>query len=278
MALRFSDRIGKTKPKTELLKEGLSEEAANSLWSVIYDYVSFKSNKRDYNKKYTELSDFYRLLWVVFFKRPVDTITYFKSGQVNRSQAISYVRGWYFDVEWYDKLNLVEFIFGDVDEEWRDRCNLFLKNEFSAYRFVDNIIVEINSKEEIVEIEKALNIDDKFRPIKTHLSTALKLLSDKKSPDYRNSIKESISAVEALAGIIIGNGNLTLGQALKEVDKKHKLPGSLKSAFSKLYGYTSGESGIRHALLEEDYTVDIEEARFMLVACSAFVNYLVAKM
>jgi hypothetical protein len=54
------------------------------------------------------------------------------------------------------------------------------------------------------------------------------------------------------------------------------LHGALRSAFEKLYGYTSDESGIRHAILE-DPAVGFEEAKYMIVACSAFANYLAAK-
>jgi hypothetical protein len=52
--------------------------------------------------------------------------------------------------------------------------------------------------------------------------------------------------------------------------------GALKSAFNKLYGYTSDEDGIRHAILEES-NVGFDEAKYMIVVCSAFVNYLTAK-
>lgn len=68
----------------------------------------------------------------------------------------------------------------------------------------------------------------------------------------------------------------TLGPALSAVDKKAKLHPSLKEAFQKLYGYTSDAQGIRHALMDEP-TLDVEDAKFMLVSCSAFVNYLVVK-
>lgn len=60
---------------------------------------------------------------------------------------------------------------------------------------------------------------------------------------------------------------------MKEVEKKIELHPALKEAFNKLYGYTSNADGIRHALLEED-TLDFEDAKFMLVSCSAFINYL----
>ena len=52
----------------------------------------------------------------------------------------------------------------------------------------------------------------------------------------------------------------------------------MKRGFSALYGYTNDERGIRHALLDQDAArVDEAEALFILGACAAFVNYLVAK-
>ena len=47
---------------------------------------------------------------------------------------------------------------------------------------------------------------------------------------------------------------------------------ALEGAFSKLYRYTSDESGIRHALMEGGREVTFDEAKFMLVTCSAFIN------
>jgi hypothetical protein len=103
------------------------------------------------------------------------------------------------------------------------------------------------------------------------------LFSDRKSPDYRNSVKESISAVEAICKIITGDEKATLGQALKKLeDKGLHLHAALRNAFSSLYGYTNDAEGIRHALLEEP-TLDFDDAKFMLVSCSAFVNYLAAE-
>ena len=57
-------------------------------------------------------------------------------------------------------------------------------------------------------------------------------------------------------------------------DSGVKIHPALKGAFSKLYGYTSDASGVRHAgeLGGKDST--FEEAKFMLVSCCAFVNYL----
>lgn len=104
------------------------------------------------------------------------------------------------------------------------------------------------------------------------------MLSDRKNPDYRNSIKESISAVETICRRISENPNATLGDALNELVKggKIKFHGALLNAFKSLYGYTNDADGIRHSLMEEE-SLDQEDAIFMLTSCSSFVNYLTVK-
>lgn len=63
---------------------------------------------------------------------------------------------------------------------------------------------------------------------------------------------------------------------MKEIAKRAEIHKGLQSGFLKLYGYTSDEGGIRHAILEEK-SIGFDEAKFMLVACSAFVNFLIGK-
>jgi len=103
------------------------------------------------------------------------------------------------------------------------------------------------------------------------------LLSDRNAPDYRNSIKESISAVESLVASVLKPEKGTLGQLIKRLEDEIGLHPALKQAFSSLYGYSSDEGGIRHALTEAE-RVDFNDAKFMLVVCSAFVNFVEGKM
>ena len=63
---------------------------------------------------------------------------------------------------------------------------------------------------------------------------------------------------------------------MKKLAGKSEIHGSLMAGFLKLYGYTSDEDGIRHAILDEP-NVGLVEAKYMLVSCSAFVNYLIEK-
>jgi hypothetical protein len=105
----------------------------------------------------------------------------------------------------------------------------------------------------------------------------MKLLSDREDPDYRNSIKESISAVESACQTITGERKATLGDALNRIETHMHLHGALKSGFKKLYGYTSDEDGIRHAILDEK-DISFSDAKYMLVSCSSFTNYLIGKV
>jgi len=59
-------------------------------------------------------------------------------------------------------------------------------------------------------------------------------------------------------------------------DKGVEIHPAFEGALEKMYGYTSDAQGIRHALLDES-TLDSADALFMLVSCSAFVNYLKGK-
>ena len=86
-------------------------------------------------------------------------------------------------------------------------------------------------------------------------------------------MKESISAVESLAKHLSGNPSATLGECLKALEKSRSLHPALKNAYSSLYGYTNDSDGIRHALMDKD-NLGKADARFMLVCCSAFFNYM----
>lgn len=114
-----------------------------------------------------------------------------------------------------------------------------------------------------------------MRVVAQHIDSAVRLMSDRQYPDYRNSIKESISAVEGFCSILAAQDKADLSAALHLLERRGALHPALKRAFSALYGYTSDADGIRHALLEES-NLTYDDAKFMLVACSAFINYLKA--
>ena len=155
--------------------------------------------------------------------------------------------------------------------------NSILEQEKSGYRLIGGVISPIVGEVEVACIEEASNTQ--FSSVNTPLQKALQFYSDRENPDYENSIKEAISAVESVCCIITGmsGAQATLGNALKHLeDSGLTLHGALKSAFEKMYGYASDTDGIRHGGIDFK-NAPAEDAKYMLISCSAFINYLSEK-
>lgn len=286
----FSQRFGFTSKKDIMQIESMDDDLRTSLWNVLI--LSFWSKLEryfdiDYDQKesYTEIYNvkhLIKLLWFSHFKKTFDELS-----RVWPSDY-KFIKEKFFQYQWFEVYDFLEFIaksygnnpYGNNPtlESFIDLCNYVLEREFSGYRFVGSTITPITSETEIETIKEALTSEDRLMPVSTHIKTALICLSEKENPDYRNSIKESISAVESICCIISNDSKATLGKALKAIEKDRKvnLHPALSEAFNKLYGYTSDTNGIRHALLDES-NLNFEDAKFMLVSCSAFINYLKGK-
>lgn len=183
------------------------------------------------------------------------------------------------NLQWYDIYDFIEKSLYVVkyDEKLLNDYNRIMEEEGILYRIFNNQVVPIIDNNQIKSIEDALST--KYDSINKHLSNALEYISKRKNPQNSNSIKESISAVESLCSVLTKTTGktATLGNMLDLLEKEgiyiHK---ALIEAFKKIYGYTSDEGGIRHGSgFEKD--AKLEDARYMLVSCSAFINYIMEK-
>jgi len=280
--MRFSERYGYKDIRDIIQLESIDEPLRNALWSTlkifVWDYV--RASTGIYHRYYLsdhsnrDIQALCRHLWFDYFKEPLDQL------DNNWNTVYERLRRYFFDCEWYEVYDFIEFVANNYErygakEEFTSACNHVLEKEMSAYRFIGGVISRITEQKELEEIQQAL--DEALGPVQVHLRRSLELLSSRDAPDYRNSIKESISAVESLVASIVGAEKGTLGQLIKKLEDEIGLHPALKGAFSSLYGYTSDEGGIRHALLEAE-NVRFEEAKFYLVVCSAFVNFVAAKL
>lgn len=151
-----------------------------------------------------------------------------------------------------------------------------LQDVRAAYRVADSdTIIPIGSEAEAAAIKQVF-IDiasTEFNGARSHLRSAAEQLT---AGRFSASIRESIHAVESVARLLEPHAELS--KALAKLEKTAKIHGALKSGFLSLYGYTSDEKGIRHALLEKDApAADETDALFMMSACAAFVSYLINK-
>lgn len=231
------------------------------------------------NRERGLIHDFAHKIWAFYFKVPVDTCPQFEEDIYQK------IREHFFKADWHEVFDFLEAAVlywpwrsGSNDpDELQARLNFALEEELSGFRFIDGQAVKITSAEEIASIETVVK-DEKFSTVGAHMATALRHLASRPKPDLRNSIKESISAVEAMAQIVTGKKGATLGDALDRMKRSDgPIHPALRLGLEKLYGYTSDAEGIRHALMEQS-SLTVADARFMLIACSAFVNYLKATM
>ncbi len=279
--MRFSQRIGKTPIKNILQVESIDEGLNNRLWNIILEAFFYQlSDESD-----DEISDrefICKIIWMEFYGLRIDLIPTSTYRDVSSYEVIDYVKEWYFTkAEWFEKFDFIEFISKiklSIRDNFIEMINTALKKEISGYRLLNEQIVQITSDEEITSIEEAINISDNLKSVSIHLKKALDMLSNRITPDYRNSIKESISAIEAICKIIVQDEKATLGKTLAILEKQHNLHSSLKEAYNKIYGYASDADGIRHAISEDGVVVKFEDAKFMLVSCTAFINYLRVKL
>lgn len=202
------------------------------------------------------------------------------------SKAFDYIKET-FEKDTYDSiLTVVESLSQYWNDYYKDEVkhilnsnifksfNLLFEQEYIGYRFIGKVISQISDNIEIRAIEGALSIPESA--VSEHISKANILLSDRKHPDYENSIKESITAVETMCEMITGvkGSEATLSNMLKKLESNGaQIHGALKRAFEVLYGFTNDGNGIRHAGNIGGPSATFEEAKFMMVACSAFINY-----
>lgn len=271
--MSFSERYGYKPVRSIVQFESMDGPLRNGLWSLM-DFYCWRRHAGNYLHSNNAHQVLCNRLWLHYFKEPIDTLGYWWESILKR------LRHHFFECAWYEAYDFIEFLANNYGGhgfkvKFTSACNKLLEREMSAYRFVDGVITPITEQREIEEIEQALGAASTGSAT-AHLRRSLELLSDRDARDYRNSIKESISAVESFVRSQTKSDKGTLGQLLQKLEDQTGLHPALKSTFSKLYGYTSDEGGIRHALTEGDKT-DFNDAKFMLVVCSAFINFVKGK-
>lgn len=268
--MKFSERHGYVEVRTAIQRESMDPLLRTDLWNVtkiVHDAVTTYTT-------YTSESALCRGIWQNLWRENADEIPYQPSrfGKVLKAQI--------HNSEWFAVYDLIEYIAENIEDgrlrlEAVEAYNNALARNLAGYRIVNFKITPVDSETDVLAIEDGLRDSEPLAGARHHLNQALSLLSDRTKPDYANSMKESISAVEATCNAI--TGKRTLGEALKHLkDSGMQLHPALETAWSKMYGYTSDEDGIRHFATDQP-KVDQAQAKYFLITCSAFVSLLLAE-
>lgn len=268
----FSDRMGYSQQQPIQL-ESMDAALRNGLFNVAREHL-LVGLRRSLSAERAPWKYRFNQAWSLFFKQPLHTSPANYAGD-ERSNDVIYE--FFRKSEWHRVYDFVEFL---VEESpaLAKQFNEVLEREVAGYRVLDGIVAPISDSVQLDAVKVAFEASskDSLLGAREHLSSALRLLSDREQPDYRNSIKESISSVESAAAVLTSSKKPELKDALRLLETKGRLHPALRGAFERLYGWTSDESGVRHALMEES-SLDFSDAYFMLIACSAFVYYLIGK-
>lgn len=269
----FAERFFNMKRTNPDITERMPNDAETALYNTIFTYM--EKNEEIFAK-------LDKLAWTKFFNYKIDEYDQQKTkyGYYLLDEGLFGMGNCIY------KFAIIDFLLSEIENlrqlEGTDIPSFAqeLNKEFErvnyGFRIICNHITPITDPEEIIEIENANQaVPDNIR---VHLNCALHELSKKNNADYRVSVHESLSAVEAFCENYTGTD--VLSKALYLLDKKKKLHPQIIKAFENLYCYSSDKkTGARHGLAVEDdtYVPTYYEARFMFVACSAFINYLRGK-
>lgn len=271
----FSQRNGYIVPTLTAIKEDMPENVLNSVHNI-----------------FTEMWTVYNISPVKFDEMAGDFGRYYlnlriENNQHKRIDPRRYID--YEELEWYYRIDVIEWMFNylyhnlsEYEISKLEICIVNLNKEFErhryGYRVVKGLFVETTSDEDVKSIDTAISAAGDN--VATHLKQAISSISPANpNPDFRNSIKESISAVGSFLREKFGGK--TLGDALKNMQKNYPnlLHRFIIQSIESLYTYTNQpNTGIRHELLSQDYLPDHSDATFMLVQASSIINYVTNKL
>jgi hypothetical protein len=267
----FSIRNGFA-PSKKIVFGKQEDGCINRLWNCLFNYCGDKDECVEYFGAVKYILD---NIGEIQHQAPIN----------NRNALSTISDTWY--KKWYKAFDVLEMFLKYVFEEENDcplsaddyckEFNRILEEEKSGYRFIKWKAVPITNPAELELLTEATT--SPFDSVNAHFRKAIDFYADRIAPDYENSIKEAISAVEAMCCVITGvtGSQATLGKTLKKLkDNGVIIHGAMEQAFSQLYGYTSDADGIRHGGIDFA-NAPAEDAKYMLLTCSAFVNYLKEK-
>lgn len=274
----FSQRNGYRIPEEQLTLESVPAEVSNAIQSAFLRLVTRIEGPFSTGKASSD--EVCEYVWTHFFHRNLSTLT--NDPFLTRAQWVMKEFSSPHTL-WYTKLDFIEAVIAigsqititkSYFKDFADELNSQFESLGFGYRIIKGNVIAITSVIDKSAIETA--IDKSPKTVKDTLSQALSSHCSRPVGDYAGSMKNSISAIEIECHRI--TGEKTLGPALKKLKSKGiAIHPQLEAAFQNLYNYSNDEkTGIRHGkkASEDTYVPTAKDSLFMLVASSAFINYL----
>ena len=275
--LTFSQAYGYEELPRPLKLEEINRESRVKLWNQFYNHLMFAidDNTGLYSEEAYVARGIFRFLHTEFFVHPINSLTLSSKRLVREyeSMFMNYPFNEVFD------LLLAVMRHPDCPQTFPESVSQVFTECRLAYVLDAGPPPTIYPSATPQEGENILRanaelIGEGLVGAVSHLRQAADCVN---RGDHSGAVRESIHAVESTARHFDPNAK-TLNEALKALEGGGTLHPALKRAFSNLYGFTSDEQGIRHALIDDPQpNVGQDEAVFMLGACASFSSYLARK-
>ncbi len=260
--MTFSERHGYAEVRTIAQLESMDDKLRMALWNTLYGLYF-----ADWNEFESHGSRLTRAVWTELLHGDLALVP------ESPAAAGGHFRQLVLKGEWHVVYDLLELALANsfYREDLTETLNTVLSRHLAGYRMVHGKAAPVTDSAEVAEVTTALALPEEFAAARGHLDTALALFSDREDPNYANSIKESISAVESM--VLVVTGKKGFHGAVDTLEKSYGMHSKLVLSWKYLYGFTSDEAGVRHGGPNPP-AVTQPMARYFLISCSAFVNLL----
>jgi hypothetical protein len=148
-----------------------------------------------------------------------------------------------------------------------------------AFEFTEGLVRRRGRKHTVDMTTKAQVVlgDARLASARKHYDKALQFFRSPSKPDYENTVKEAVCAVEAAGKVLFPSAKAaTLGELAKwlTTTKDVSVPKALVHTITGVYGYRSGGEGVGHGGAEGGPATK-EVAEYVLAVCASQIIYLV---
>ncbi len=275
----FSERYGFI-PEKKLQKNGLDEETRNRLWNILFKrFFDVETRNIQFGDEMERVRKYCYTIWNCYFKTPADQIPrkYLKAIRYIKDEVVN------IQINQFKPFDLVEVILNNKDIfnyslDIADEINTILEEEESVYRLFPETMqfAPIYHETDLKNLNDAFErTKSKYDSVYENLENALSAYSDRKENRYRESIVSSIKAVESMVNKISDKSNdKALTGIIESVGSKINMHDNLVNGLKELYNWSSDT--LRHGKSDKPLEVREPEARYMLLSCSAFINYIIS--
>lgn len=167
----------------------------------------------------------------------------------------------------------------EVEKYFTEEMNILLFEENFDYKFKNGQFERAGRLQTQKSIKRmgAVLSSSSLSIVRQHYIKAVKFFNNIEDPDYKNSIKESLCALELCIELTTGKpASKNFTRSIKELEGNGKLqiPPQIAESIIKVFAYRGGGQGVAHAAPNGSKTTKLE-AELILNITAAYITYIV---